>query len=274
MSNEELAHAAVAEETPVEVAEAVNAASDSSVPRTRSAKESSASGWKRASLTRMLNELYGLSMQRDVLIDGMHNIMSLVKDLAHATVSMFQGHNQELWLDKVLQQIRAMLPNVFTNGRRVPHDLSHAALKSWAAEECLVWLRLIWRLLFQECLDAKESREETGELFYSVMRAWELLEAALLPLIDRRGTQGTIEDQLRPILEYIEYLKSATVDGVRVFSAAYVTYSVHQIVHIPMQVSDWGNLWESWCFVFERIAGDARRIHIYVVAYTLVHTCL
>jgi hypothetical protein len=138
----------------------------------------------------------------------------------------------------------------------VPHNLTHAALKSWAAEECLVWVRLIWRPLFQVLIDARvEAGEDVPEVFRVMQRVWELLEECMLPLLDKRGTEPDLEAHQLRAIRFIDYVNTVTLDGVRVFSAAYVTISFHQLLHMPQMVAWWGNLWEFWCFVFERIAG-------------------
>lgn len=70
------------------------------------------------------------------------------------------------------------------------------------------------------------------------------------------------------IVAYLDYLSNARipldVDGalkqVRLFSVSYMTYSAHQMQHMGRQVQQWGNIWEVWCFVFERLAGVYTRI--------------
>ena len=40
-----------------------------------------------------------------------------------------------------------------------------------------------------------------------------------------------------------------------VFSSAYVTFCVHMQLHYTTCIDLWGNLFESWSFDFERVAG-------------------
>jgi hypothetical protein len=119
-------------------------------------------------------------------------------------------------------------------GLQVPANLSHAALKSWAAEECLVWVRLIWRPLFQVLIEARrDAGDDVPELYLKMKEAWQLLEQAMLPMLDRRGMQlGTLDLQVR-IIRFLDYMNTTELDGVRVFSAAYFTISFHQLIHIP-----------------------------------------
>jgi hypothetical protein len=119
-----------------------------------------------------------------------------------------------------------------------------------------VWVRLIWKPLFQVLIDARRGAgQDVPPLFGVMKRVWELLERAMLPLLDRRGTAPDIPDLQRRAIEFVDYVDAARLDSVRVFSAAYVTISFHQLAHMPLMVIWWGNIWEYWCFVFERIAG-------------------
>lgn len=152
-------------------------------------------GWGTGSLLLMLHDLYGFDVIDDVLIDGMHNWMGIIKDLTRATINVLEVVNKTTWLDRLLAQIRLQLPRVFTHGRRIPRNLTHASLKSWCAEECLIWLRLIWRPLFQELIDAAEEDDtlpalDYSELFRGIRQAWLLLESAVLPLLDKRGNSS------------------------------------------------------------------------------------
>jgi hypothetical protein len=67
----------------------------------------------------MLHELNGFDQQKDVLVDAMHNWMNVIKPLCHMTVDIVVVENAEYWLDRLLQEIRQMLPGAFTSGRRV-----------------------------------------------------------------------------------------------------------------------------------------------------------
>jgi hypothetical protein len=73
----------------------------------------------------MLADLNGFCQQCDVVIDGMHNWMNVIKPLCHMTVDILLESNLEFWLDELLQDIRRMLPGCFTNGRRVSSIARH-----------------------------------------------------------------------------------------------------------------------------------------------------
>ena len=117
--------------------------------RTARKRLTESTGWGRWSVAEMLYEEYGFDYVADCIPDMMHCLMGLIKDLSRATVTMFEKHNDELWLDSILHKFKAMMPSVFVRGRRFPYGMSHAAIKSWSAEECLLFLRVTWRMLFQ-----------------------------------------------------------------------------------------------------------------------------
>jgi hypothetical protein len=110
--------------------------------------------------------------------------------------------------------------------------------------------------LFQVLIDVRVADgSEVPELFLVMQQVWENLEKCMLPMLDRRGTDPDMEFLKTKTVEFIDYVNTVTIGGVRVFSAAYITISFHQLLHMPQMVSWWGNIWEYWCFVFERIAG-------------------
>lgn len=105
---------------PQMVRQAQEAAGDLNVSYTARSKLASESGWgSRGVFARMLAELSGFCQQQDVLIDGMHNWMNVIKPCAHMTVDILVESNEEYWLDELLQEIRRLLPGCFTSGRRV-----------------------------------------------------------------------------------------------------------------------------------------------------------
>lgn len=102
----------------------------------------------------------------------------------------------------------------------------------------MIWLRLVWRLLFQELIEVfHEAQEDVPPLFTEVQRAWELLENVILPMMDRRGVQLSIAELQGRAIMYISHLQNSMVGGVKVFSYAYITYTVHQLLHMPLSVS-------------------------------------
>ena len=83
------------------------------------------SGWSfNGHLARMFHDVYGFDQQKDVLIDAMHNWMNVIKPLCHMTVDIVKSENAEYWLDRLLQEIRQMLPGAFTSGRRVSTSMA------------------------------------------------------------------------------------------------------------------------------------------------------
>ena len=86
------------------------------------------------------------------------------------------------------------------------------------------------------------------------MRGWELLENFTLLILDKRGVEdlAAVEDAA---IAYINHLKTAR-DGVHVvYSHGFFTFMVHCMVHVAQYIKWHGNLWEYWCFGFERTAG-------------------
>jgi hypothetical protein len=107
---------------PEQVREAQEAAGDLDLSFSARSKLAKENGWSyRGYMARMLHDLTGFDQQMDVLIDGMHNWMNVIKPCAHMTVDILLGTNEEYWLDELLQDIRRMLPGCFTSGRRVTH---------------------------------------------------------------------------------------------------------------------------------------------------------
>ncbi len=79
----------------------------------------------------------------------------------------------------------------------------------------------------------RDAGDDVPELYLKIKEGWEMLERALMPMLDRRGTQvGTLDLQFRTI-QFLDYMNTTELDGVRVFSAAYFTISFHQLLHIP-----------------------------------------
>ena len=120
-SSTEMVAQATVEPDPVAVALAQAAAADTRTSVSARKKSQTNTGWSsKGCFMRMLKEVNGLTdQQMDVLIDGMHNWMNVIKPLAHMTVDMLQSENHLYWLDQLLKEIRRDLPNCFTNGRRV-----------------------------------------------------------------------------------------------------------------------------------------------------------
>lgn len=107
---------------PEQVREAQEAAGDLDLSFSARSKLAKENGWSyKGYMARMLHDLTGLDQQMDVLVDGMHNWMNVIKRCSHMTVDILVGTNEQFWLDELLQDIRRMLPGCFTSGRRVTH---------------------------------------------------------------------------------------------------------------------------------------------------------
>ena len=148
--------------------------------------------------------------------------------------------------------------------RRFPRHLTHGDLTSWSAEEMLIWIRLEWRHIFNVA-QSMQMDEHEDALLSQVHKAWVLLEDFVLSVLDRRGLQCTTAELGEKAVVYIHHLKTAQVhwpqgkgrayEDVFVVSHAYITITVHMLLHLGTFTQAWGNLWETWCFVFERMAG-------------------
>ena len=214
-------------------------------------------GWREATLALALYDLYGFDLARDVVPDLMHAAGNVIRDLARATVDMLQRCNLHVWCDVILKDFKRDLPPAFCQGRRIPWDLSHTAITSWSAEECLIWVRFVWRLLFAEL---RLSHTSTGAvvppLLDAVQHLWELLESALLPLLDQRGLDPQKIGEVREgFVMLLHGMQETRLNGEPVLSLMYMTQTFHSLLHLPSFVEWWGNLTEHWCFVFERMAG-------------------
>ena len=192
----------------------------------RSARKTLASttGWGHLGFLGKLAELYGFDLVKDVVTDLMHLSMVLIKDLAHATCDVFNGwpkkpmenpchiNNWEngFFIDHLLYGFRRNMSSGFSRGRRFARDLSHASVSSWSAEEALIFLRLQWRWLLQQFLNMwQDAGNAVPEVFVVLTQAWELLEAFLLPQLDRRGCQETPENVRTAALHYMLHLATA-----------------------------------------------------------------
>lgn len=123
-TSSEMMEQASVEPAREKVREAQDAAGDMSLSFTARTNRARESGWSsKGVMARMLEELNGFDQQKDVVIDGMHNWMNVIKPLAHMTVDILETCNDVYWLDELLQDIRRWLPGCFTNGRRVRSNL-------------------------------------------------------------------------------------------------------------------------------------------------------
>ena len=225
-------------------------------------------GWTHEGFLAKLAKLYKFDLVKDVIPDLMHLIQGLVKDLVHITVSVLDGWKgmpkdnpcgvntweNGLWTSALCKMFRSNVHPGFARGRRFMRDFTHAAVSKWSVEECLVFLRLQWRFFIQQFYDLTPGKQP--ELLTCVARAWELLEAALLPYLNRGGNPKTDDQLMASASAYQAHLVGAKLDGRRVFSLSYMTTTVHKLSHLHKFLLWWGNLTEHWCFKQERMAGE------------------
>lgn len=160
-------------------------------------------------------------------------------------------------MDSLCDMFRANMPPGFARGRRFPRNLSHAAISGWTAEECLVFLRIEWRYICSQFLHMwHESGKETPEIFQVVMEGLTLFSNAIAPFLDRRGCQSSMEQLRDAAVKYVRHMVHAQVDGQRVYSLAFCTHTQHMVLHLWRHLGYWGDLFEHWCFLFERMASE------------------
>ena len=233
--------------------------------KTQREKAQKSIGWREETV---VWDLPGFDPTLDTIDDAMHMFASIIRDFAHGTIDavLLVPALKDFDFTACLRTFRMNLPSTLKQGRRFPRSFAHAGLSSWSAEECLVWLRLEWRHVFN-CL-AEHSLVHMGKV-PSIVQAvgvlWEKLEVLVLALLDRRGVQCELDEVQEMAVAVIEHLKNCQAFGWKkneesstrkcVFSHAYVTLTVHNLCHIAKYIQSWGNVFESWCFVFERLAG-------------------
>ena len=232
-------------------------------------------GWSHQGFLGKLAELYGFDLLKDVVPDLMHLTMVLIKDLAHASCDVLDGWaNQDeanpchvnnwgtgMYVDHLFFRFRSNMNAAFSRGRRFPRDLTHAAISSWSAEECLIFLRLEWRWLLQQFRDMWDAAGvDVPDVFEVLQTAWVYLEELLLPLLDRRGCQIPPEAVKLNAFQYMLHLATIKTDGRQAFCLALQTYTLHSSMHLWKFMGWWGNLFELWCFKFERMASELTQL--------------
>ena len=100
--------------------------------------------------------------------------------------------NEELHLDRILNNLRLDMPSCLSSGRRFPRDLTHASVSSWSAEECLICIRFGWRHFFRELFSSYTCalEKDVPPSLHEFHKGFEILEALILAVLDRRGFQG------------------------------------------------------------------------------------
>jgi hypothetical protein len=166
-----------------------------------------------------------------------------------------------MFVDHLFYGFRRNMSSSFSGGRRFPRDMSHAAISSWSAEECLIFLRLEWRWFLQQFRDSWElSSMEVPEVFEVLQTAWANLEKLFLPLLDRRGCQISPLEVKQNAYGYVLHLAKETIGGKQGFSLALQTYTLHSVIHLWQHLIWWGNSFEMWCFKYERMAAELTQL--------------
>ena len=218
--------------------------------------------WREATLSYVLWKIYKFDPIRDCIPDLMHQLLVLIKQQTHATVDLFEAHNQHVWLNRVLKNFRADLPSWVSRGRRIPWHMTHKVLKAWTAEECLVWVRIVWQHVFLELKlsRAEDVDEATLKEINAFQQMWELIGDLYSALNHTNGMQGEPERVVEIAVSLVHFIDAGSIGGVDIFNNAFMTYTVHQLLHLVQYTLWWGNLWEHWCFVYERTAGLYTRL--------------
>jgi hypothetical protein len=232
-------------------------------------------GWTHLGFLGKLNRMYGFDLVKDVIPDLMHLSMVIIKDLVRITANVINGWKEQpagnpcgvntwedgVWVNRIAAGFRRNVHPGFGTGRRFFRDLTPEMVASWTAEECLVFLRLQWRFLLQQLVDVQiRAGQDVPEVMSVLIEAWEKLEAALLPHMDRRGCQLSEESLRQSACAYQLHLVHATIAGHRAFSLSYMTHTVHMLTHLHKYHRWWGDLWTHWCFVYERMASEVTQL--------------
>ena len=100
--------------------------------------------------------------------------------------------------------------------------------------------------------------ETMPDLMGEVLTSWTLVDAIIRPLLDRRGVQTNLESIQEAAIDYIMHLQHSEVmwdgENTAVYAIGYITITVHLLLHLGMSVWWWGNVWDTWCFEYERCA--------------------
>jgi len=221
-------------------------------------------GWRRRTIFWDLYELYGFNPVLDIPPDFMHLAMGLIKDFLHAKVAMLlliekQCDNFPDLKQGFFKRFRAACVSAFTHGRRFLRALDHVAVSDASAEEMMVYLRLQGQCVFEllkPCIPQLEPDLQAH--FNNVERGWNKLSRMLCGFLDKNDKPDMADwaTQMRGFaMEYLMHLQDARVGDVHTFSHGYRTFTSHLMEHLASYCENWNDVFEWWCFVFERFAG-------------------
>jgi hypothetical protein len=118
----------------------------------------------------------------------------------------------------------------------------------------------------------KFSEKDTAidDLLIVLMEAFRLFEGFALSALDLRGLQCSTGELNEKAIAFISHLRCSYIieEGVKQFAFApgYITLCTHTLIHYGQYIEAWGNVWEWWCFEFERMAG----VYTHIVSGALI----
>ena len=92
----------------------------------------------------------------------------------------------------------------------------------------------------------------------NVRTGWDMLRKVLCGFLDKKDKpdiEGWAREMELGVVMYLNHIESAQVGGVWTYSHAYRTFTSHLVEHLAKYCVQWGDVYEWWCFVFERFAG-------------------
>ena len=220
-------------------------------------------GWRRKTFVWVLQEWYGFDPILDMPPDFMHLAMGLLKDYLHVMVRMLGLIEKQCSnfpdLKKFLQTLRSCTISAYTSARRFLRALDHVGVSAASAEEMLVFLRLEGDAVFYLLIPCLEQlNASTKDHFNNVQVGWCKLRDVLCGFLDKRDKLNIVHwaaEMRQQVLEYLSHLQDAKVGHVHTFSHAYRTFTSHLLQHLASYTEEWNDVFEWWCFVFERFAG-------------------
>jgi hypothetical protein len=189
------------------------------VTQARAKVLASASGFQAASLGLMLHDVSGFDVIRDVIPDWMHEILVLVKQFMHGTYDLL-AHvldcapkgTTKFCYTHLLLMFRKDIPSPYSRARRIPWGMNHKQLKSWTAEECLVWLRLGWSFFFTELLafvrgwPVSQLRAEMLSEIGMFQTLWEHMTVLYAAMSHLNGMQGQPADVVELAVNLVDFV--------------------------------------------------------------------
>ena len=220
-------------------------------------------GFRRRTFVWTLYEWYGFDPLLDMPPDFMHLAMGLLKDYLHIKVSMLSLLEKQCPnmpdLKEFFKTFRACSVSAFTSGRRFLRSLDHVAVSDASAEEMLVYLRLEGDCVFHLLEPCVSQLDVTLRAhFEHVKTGWSKLRQMLCGFLDKRDKVDMVEwasGMRELVLDYLSHLQYAKVGEVYTFSHGYRTFTSHLVQHLPSYCEEWNDVFEWWCFVYERFAG-------------------